>query len=331
MNFAASGVSKSSLDLASFGDDTSNLRRKRTAEEMSFDELLTKMQGLDLKLTKYHSDVDNKIEELSNTIKISVTDQLSKLTELTNTFKEDLKTTRQDLHVTQNNVTKLNTELSSVQEDLSSVKSSVQFNSNQLQDLRKDLAKTQAEMGTYKHHDATISTMQNEITSMQFELNNYQQRERRFNLEISGLPEKHNENLTDYMIKIAKVADVDLKKEDIIHIHRVKPQKHVAGRPKNVVVKLNSLLLKDSIISGIRRNKGISTADLGIGGDARNLYINEHLTPTNKLLLKEVKEAKKTAKFQYVWVRNCKIYVRKDDNSPHHEVKKAADIYNIMK
>ncbi|KAJ2937343.1 hypothetical protein O0L34_g19226 [Tuta absoluta] len=184
MNFAASGVSKSSLYLASFGDDTSNLRRKRTAKEMSFDKILTKMQGLDLKLTKFHSDVDNNITELRNTIKVSVTDQLSNLTELTNSFKEDLKTMRQDLYVTQNNVTKLSTELLSVQEDLSSVRSSVQFNSNQLQDLRKDLTKTQSEIAPYKHHDASISTMRSEITSLQLELNDYQQRDRRFNLEI---------------------------------------------------------------------------------------------------------------------------------------------------
>ncbi|VVC92492.1 unnamed protein product [Leptidea sinapis] len=99
------------------------------------------------------------------------------------------------------------------------------------------------------------------------------------NLEIVGLPEKSNESLPDIIRKIALHAGVALTSEQIEFIHRVQPRQHISGRPKPIVVKLSNRDLKDHILSGLRRKRGIQTSDIGISGSSQKFFVNEHLTP----------------------------------------------------
>lgn len=131
------------------------------------------------------------------------------------------------------------------------------------------------------------------------------------------------------VIAIARCVSVELTNDDIITAHRVQPKVHVPGRLKNIIVQLKSLIVKDSIISAIRRKKGITSIEIGIPGESRKIYVNEQLIPALKMLLKQTKENAKHANFQSVWVRNCKIFTRKNDTSPKIYVKDAEDLNKI--
>ena len=172
-------------------------------------------------------------------------------------------------------------------------------------------------------------TFQKQLDDLQKEINLYQQKDRLLNLEISGIPERRDECVSDYLIAIAKFVGVQIHTNDIVHIHRVQPRVPQAGRPKNIVAQLSSIQIKDSIISGVRRNRGITSLNIGFPGEPRQIYVNEHLSPFYKNLYKKARDAAKSFNYRYVWVRNCKIYVRRDDTSSSIQIKETSDLNKI--
>ncbi|KAJ2937308.1 hypothetical protein O0L34_g19259 [Tuta absoluta] len=179
------------------------------------------------------------------------------------------------------------------------------------------LIRTDALEECSKKQTSDLSTLNEQFLNLQSELNMQLQRDRLQNLEISGLPEKKNENLISVITNIAQIAGVVLQPQDVDHITRVQQHAKTSGRPKLVIVRLRTRLLRDSIISGIRNRKGIKTSELNIPGEPQPIYVNEHLTPANKFLYMQAKKKKRASpSFRYVLVRDGKLFARKDDNSP---------------
>ncbi|KAJ2951606.1 hypothetical protein O0L34_g13762 [Tuta absoluta] len=237
------------------------------------------------------------------------------------TFKQDIDTKMTDFLTTMKN------DLQIIKGELKSVSDQ----QTQLSEKHKALsARTDTVEKSCNSHKSDISSLNNQLHILQSELNIQQQRDRMQNLEISGIPDKSNENLTLYMINIAKYAGITITDQDIDHITRVQPRAKNSGRPKLVIAKLKTRLLKDSIISGIRNKKGVTTSDIGLSGEPKTIYVNEHLTPPNKLLyLQAKKKMKASAGFNYVWVRDGKIFARKSDNSPLILIRSQSDLIKI--
>lgn len=57
---------------------------------------------------------------------------------------------------------------------------------------------------------------------------------------------------------------------------------------------------KEQLIAAVRARRGLTTADIGMPGRASNLYVGDHLTPINKLLLKRVRELKVEKNYMYI-------------------------------
>ncbi|KAG7300149.1 hypothetical protein JYU34_015698, partial [Plutella xylostella] len=41
---------------------------------------------------------------------------------------------------------------------------------------------------------------------------------------------------------------------------------------------------KNDVLAAVRARRGLSTADLGLAGPSRPVFVNDHLTPSNKVL-----------------------------------------------
>lgn len=208
----------------------------------------------------------------------------------------------------------ISNKLSSVTfDDLANVKSSLELLIKGHDDLNDRVTKVTASSSSNAQE---CSALQAEIAKLQHESNAQQQHERSNNLEIMGVPDKINENLHTYVKEIAQCAGVLLNSQDIIYAIKIQPRSANTGRPKNIIAKFYSKMLRDSILSGIRKRKGLTTADIGISGSLQRIYLNEHLTLSNKLLYKTTRETAKVKKNQYTWIRDGKIFVRKNDTSP---------------
>ncbi|KAL4718715.1 hypothetical protein ACJJTC_017329 [Scirpophaga incertulas] len=199
--------------------------------------------------------------------------------------------------------------------------------------LESSHANLQIENATLKSELEIIhkKSLDNEerIADLEGQLNKQQQWARMSNIEIVGLPETPNESPVNLAIKIASHAGVQLQPTQVESAYRVQPMKRIAGRPKPIIVRLQSRILKDQIISGLRRTKGISTRDIGLGGTDGKFYVNEHLTPINKQLLNATKANAKAMSYKFVWVRNCNIFLRKNEEAPVITVNSEKDLQKI--
>ncbi|CAG5058699.1 unnamed protein product [Parnassius apollo] len=53
---------------------------------------------------------------------------------------------------------------------------------------------------------------------------------------------------------------------------------------------MSSRIHKDNLIAGVKKHHGITTEDLGHGGELKKIFVNMHLTLDNKRLYKKCRE-----------------------------------------
>lgn len=301
----------SNSDITTIDDKAPNvnirrLKRKVRSEEdiaMLFEKFTL---DIDAKLNSFNSDLGSKIYALQQDINTVI--------------KQDLESIKVDIK-------NINIKQSEFHQELNGVKDALNFQNNEHKDLEKRVQKI--ETGA-KVVGGDCEELRADVSKLQSELNILQQRERAENIEMSGIPERSNENLLTTIKKIGEYVGVQLSDSDVIHITRIQPRIKTAGRPKNIIVKFRTRLIRDSMLSGVRAKKGLSTSDIGIPGDSKKVYINEHLTPSNKVLHKNTREKCKAKNFQYCWIRDGKIFVRKNDTSSALLIQNAADLKKII-
>ncbi|KAI5637638.1 hypothetical protein NE865_09621 [Phthorimaea operculella] len=184
--------------------------------------------------------------------------------------------------------------------------------------------------------DANLKKLESDFVAMQ---ENERQRDqfcRLNNVEISGIPQKHGENLMSILNSITTTVGFQLRDTDIDTIHRVRRftsavdgRQGADPRPPAIIVRFCQRRRKDELVSAVRARRSITTADAGLPGPATPVYVNEHLTAANKLLLNQARELKKDLNFTYLWVKQCKIFMRKDDNSKVYCISSNADFLKL--
>lgn len=160
------------------------------------------------------------------------------------------------------------------------------------------------------------------------ESNQREQWNRQLNIEITGIPESETD-APSVAFKVAMATGVEIKSQDIEFASRVAQFKPDSGRPRAIIAKIKNRQIKDGIISAIRKKRGLKTSEIGIKGTNNQIYINEHLTPSNKLLYRQVRDKCKEAGFQYCWVRNCRIHIRRNDATPYTVISSEEDLGKI--
>lgn len=214
--------------------------------------------------------------------------------------------------------------------EMSDMKKSIQFVMDDQREGKQHLDELSAKVQRLESTETELNNLKSTLHQIQLSHNKQQQFSRLLNLEIFNLPEFKNENLTNDVINIAKHAGVPLSGNDIDYVSRVQPMQPVAGRPRTVIVKLRNRGLKDNIMAGLRRKRGVTTMNIGIQGQERNLYVNDHLTQYNKQLLKKCKTCAQDKGYSYTWLKNCRIFVRKFEGSPLIKIESEIDLAKIV-
>lgn len=215
-------------------------------------------------------------------------------------------------------------EFSVIKEEFASLRTSVEFASNQYDDINKKLSSFSNDIKKIEALEIELQDMKNQHQALEAIINSNDQRDRLLNLEFVGIPESKEENLKDITIKIAQAANVSINVSDIVQANRISPRVKIQGRPRTVVVKFQSRLIKENIFSGARKNR-ISTKSIDLPGNPSPIFVNEHLTPYNKILLKKLKDFAKNKEIQYVWTKNGRLYMRKNNLSPAVQIQKEQD------
>lgn len=154
-----------------------------------------------------------------------------------------------------------------------------------------------------------------------------EQQSRECNLEIQCVPENKTENLKSIVRNLATTIGCSMTDQDLLNYHRVAKVNKDSSRPRSIIVKLPSPLMRDEIIAATKiynrthqRDK-LNSSHLGMVGEKSPVYVSEHLSPSNKQLHAAARKMAKEKKYEFVWVRNGRVYMRKDINSKSFLVK----------
>lgn len=211
----------------------------------------------------------------------------------------------------------------------------ITFISGQYEDLKKLLCTTNLELKSVKEENNTLKEnlclLTARVKSLEDENIKQQQWVRLQNVEITGIPENANENTVAIVQKISQHIGVHIEQSDLEFAHRVQPRRAVSAvSARPIIVRLRQRAIKDQIVAAARKYRNLNTRDMGIGGEINNIYINEHLTKDNKMLLSSCKQKAKEVNFKYIWTKNCRIFVRKNESSPPIPIISMQDLSKII-
>lgn len=169
-----------------------------------------------------------------------------------------------------------------------------------------------------------LGVMQKRLAEAESRLLLSEQYSRNKNIEIKGIEENANENVTDIVCKLGALADVPVTPDDIEACHRV-PSK---AKPNPIVVQFAKRQKRDDLIEKARKIR-LSNKDFGKSSSSP-VYVNDHLCPILKRLLGVTVAKKKVTGWKYVWTRGGKIYAKKSDDSATLIIRHEHDLEKML-
>ncbi|CAG4968234.1 unnamed protein product [Parnassius apollo] len=222
-------------------------------------------------LTEFKTSQEENIKKIHDKVS-SLKEQLSNLKQISDILSQDqvpIKDTLTSIHSAQQATTNTITEM----------QASLEFSSKRIDTLQERANCSEEKL---KIQCREITEMQVILDRLSFKTQRQEQWARQLNVEVVGVPEIKNENLTNIVLSIAEKAGVVLSAGDIESCTRVQSKDPVKGRPRNIIIKMSSRIHKDNLIAGVKKHRGITTGDLGHGGELKEIFVNEHLTLDNK-------------------------------------------------
>lgn len=213
----------------------------------------------------------------------------------------------------------INKEFSGIRKEIQSVQDSISFLNSQYEGLKTKVETYSGEIMYLRSENSKLNTR---ISDIENKLSYMEQDARQNNIEIHCMPEHKEENLNNLMVQLCRVVSHPLDENEIVSCTRVKKSNQTSKIPRIIVCKLQNKLKRDNLLASVLKyNKShpkekLNTALLGVAGSVTPVFITEHLTLANKQLHAAARIAAKEKKYKFVWVRNGKIFMRKDENSP---------------
>lgn len=205
---------------------------------------------------------------------------------------------------------------------------SVNFCSNQITTFELTIKKLNDKIAAIEKLSKENVELKLEINNLNVRVETLEQQSRLNNVEIQGVPEKSNENLYTIIEKIGEHIQCPMSTSIIDTVYRV--SRHPSSeKPKSIIVKFLSKQKRDEILAAAKAKRLTSSNNspgLIIEGISHGLFVNEHLTNKNKLILIKAKEMAKKSSYKYIWARNGHIFARKNDRSKVFKILSESDI-----
>ncbi|KAL0883697.1 hypothetical protein ABMA27_015817 [Loxostege sticticalis] len=220
-----------------------------------------------------------------------------------------------------------------VSKQIQEFQDSLSFLNDQVEETKNRLDDTVALTEKLRSDNINLSAAVNDLT---VRLNVTEQYLRESNIEINGIPEHRSENLPNCLAQLATVVNAPISDSDILHVTRVAKLDKESKRPRTIIAKLRSPRVRDSLLAAVynfnkkNTDKKLCTHHLGLAGAKNPVYVAEHLSPGNKALHAEARKRAKDLNYKFVWVRNGRIYVRKDETSQALQIR-CPDSIKLMK
>lgn len=305
------GMTGSQPDLSKLRDEVMNinLRKRKTTERDCDCDNQEKFKELQ----------DNLMHVLKSTLET----HNRKMETAFGTLRNDLSIFKQEMRDISLSIQKLTEEQKQIKTDLSELKLGNTAQTRKMECIDKETAE-----------------LRSTITQLSEQLQVKEQQGRINNLEISGVPILKGENLMNIVNNIAAKTGFSLLPHDIDYIHRVRrfapKSDHIDANSNtqtssipNIIVRFTQRTKKNEMLAAIRARRGLTTVDAGLNGPSKPIFVNDHLTPQNKLLYKQARLISKEKGYKYIWLSECKILLRKNDTSKVLLISSECDLSKI--
>ncbi|KAG7305368.1 hypothetical protein JYU34_009431 [Plutella xylostella] len=179
-----------------------------------------------------------------------------------------------------------------------------------------------------------VTTLNNKTTylekcngALEEKIQEMQQKSRQYNIEIVGVEQLPEENMKDMMEKIGALLKVNT--EHIYSFKRLLSRNK--SKPPPIMVRFRNdddgYAARELWLTQRRLVKIVSN-QITLGSSQDRVYVNEDLTRDMRDLLWKAKTELKD-KYQFVWVRNGRVYAKKDTNAKPLWVRSESDIAEL--
>lgn len=155
---------------------------------------------------------------------------------------------------------------------------------------------------------AHVNTCQEDsIEALEYKLDSQEQRNRKFNLKISGIPENPGENPAVLIEQIASVLHANVTRNDFEACYRIGGSR--PGKPRAILVKFNTIDAKIRLFSARKSLKEHKSTAI------KEIFVNEDLAPIRSKMLFIARNLKNANLIFKYWVYDSEVFIRKTENS----------------
>ncbi|XP_026326843.1 uncharacterized protein LOC113235379 [Hyposmocoma kahamanoa] len=229
----------------------------------------------------------------------------------------------------------LGSDISAIKDELrilQDLKTSIDFLSSEYDRMKSDIQSSEEKIRNLSKDNTTLKSKVDELSGR---LNLLVQHARETNVEINGIPEHKSENLVSVFKQLSSAVSRPIADTNILSCTRVRKMDDYSQRPRAIVVKLPGTAIRDEILAAVAKfNKAtpsekLHSGHLGYGGKKSPIFVSEHLAPYYKALHTRTRHVARDKDYKYVWIRNGRIFVRKNDQSPAKQIKSYENLNNL--
>jgi hypothetical protein len=206
---------------------------------------------------------------------------------------------------------------------------------NKIEDVQKHVTSITEELKIYKEKviklEKIIENKERAIESLESRVMSLEQYSRKNNIEIIGVDKTKEENLEQIFEVICnKLKLTDVSREDIETIHRIP---NINSRKESIIVQLKSRNVREKILS--KRKTEIRNSDIVGRSNSptqdSSIYIRENQSKEFKKLFWDVKTIARENGFKFIWSKNGKILIRKNENSRIIQIHSVNEIKSMVR
>lgn len=183
-------------------------------------------------------------------------------------------------------------------------------NTNMIAEQTAQIAECLKTIATVRQENLELKKQVNDLTTRLAEAEQYS---RRNCVEIYGVPEVENENVLQMVKQVGSAVKFTIEDGMVDACHRLGKNKSKKGGPPGIIVKFVRRFDKQRLLELKKLNKPeLSARHIGMASDSP-IYVNESLCFARRDLLKTVQEFKRKHGYKYAWVKEGKIFLKKED------------------
>lgn len=211
-------------------------------------------------------------------------------------------------------------QLDTVVSEIKDLKVSVQFISDRYEEMTSEIKDVKCKNEENKREILRLRS-DNEYLYRQLKLVNestlsLEQKMRANCIEVHGVEYNENENVAEVIESIGSALRLKTEKNNIIEVLRLvsnSKKKVTPNKPPPILVRFKDQCFSKPWLQ--KRKTGLTSSNIVGGSSQENVYINENLCPQLKELFFNARIQGKKLKYDFVWVKDGKIYMRKNENT----------------